>query len=134
MSGATDPRGGSARHDTQISGVRQRVRDESADVRIVESEAPAPAPNETDYRSLFEHMNEGAAYGRVLYDAGKPVDFAFLAANRAFERLTGFDADHHQIQGIRQRGFNLLLASFNQVTENKAWEYIARKYADTRVQ
>jgi signal transduction histidine kinase/CheY-like chemotaxis protein len=67
------------------------VRDESADVRIVESEAPAPEPNETDYRSLFEHMNEGAACGRVLYDAGRPVDFAFLAANYAFKRLTGFD-------------------------------------------
>jgi signal transduction histidine kinase/CheY-like chemotaxis protein len=97
MSGATDPRAGSAWRDTRISGLRQRVREETADApverfvtEIVESGATGPGLTETRYRSLFEHMNEGAAYCRVLYDDDRPVDFALLAVNGAFERLTGF--------------------------------------------
>ncbi|MBN1611769.1 MAG: response regulator [Polyangiaceae bacterium] len=96
MSGATDPRTGSAWRDTRISGLRQRVRDDDADAdvdgqsaEIVELASSEPGPSEKHHRFVFEQMNEGAAYCRVLYDADRPIDFAFLAVNAAFERLTG---------------------------------------------
>jgi len=42
------------------------------------------------YGLLFENSLEGFAYCRMLYDdEGLPVDWVYLAANPAFERLTG---------------------------------------------
>ena len=41
------------------------------------------------YRSLFDHMLNGFAYCRMLYERGKPVDFIYLGVNGAFETLTG---------------------------------------------
>jgi len=41
---------------------------------------------------LFEHMLEGCAYCRMVYDAaGRPDDFVCLAVNPAFGRLTGLN-------------------------------------------
>jgi two-component system, cell cycle sensor histidine kinase and response regulator CckA len=72
------------------------VRDDSANTgtggpvaEIIELGASQPGPSEARYRSLFEQMNEGAACCRVLYEANTPIDFAFLAVNRAFERMIG---------------------------------------------
>ncbi len=45
-----------------------------------------------EYRSLFEHMLDGFAYCRMLYDHGAPQDFVYLSVNHAFERLTGLKA------------------------------------------
>ncbi len=46
--------------------------------------------SEARYRSLFDHMEEGVAYCRMLFDKqGLPRDFVYLAVNPAFERLTG---------------------------------------------
>ncbi|HWQ19137.1 MAG TPA: PAS domain-containing protein, partial [Methanotrichaceae archaeon] len=46
--------------------------------------------SENRYRSLFENMLEGFAYCKMLYDdQGRPVDFVYLDANSAFQRLTG---------------------------------------------
>ena len=46
--------------------------------------------SEERYHSLFQHMFEGMAYCRMEFDAdGHPVDFAHLAVNDAFEKLTG---------------------------------------------
>jgi hypothetical protein len=46
--------------------------------------------SERRYRSLFEHMLEGFAYCRMLYDdRDRPVDFVYLEVNAAFEQLTG---------------------------------------------
>ena len=42
------------------------------------------------YRSLVEHMLDGYAYCRMVYDdQQRPVDFVYLEVNAAFERLTG---------------------------------------------
>ena len=41
------------------------------------------------YRGLFEHMQEGLVYARMLFVDGRPWDYEYLAANAAFERLTG---------------------------------------------
>ena len=46
--------------------------------------------SETNYKSLFEHMLNGFAYCRMLYDeSGEAVDFVYIEVNKAFERLTG---------------------------------------------
>ena len=46
--------------------------------------------SEQRYRSLFEHMLDGAAYCQMLFDdQGRPDDFVYLAVNDAFGRLTG---------------------------------------------
>ncbi|MCF8146881.1 MAG: PAS domain S-box protein [Deltaproteobacteria bacterium] len=46
--------------------------------------------SEARYRLLFDHMVNGFALHEIVLDqAGKPVDYVFLEANPAFERLTG---------------------------------------------
>lgn len=40
-------------------------------------------------RLLFDHMGTGCAYHQVVFSDGRPVDYIFLEANPAFERLTG---------------------------------------------
>ena len=45
--------------------------------------------SEARYRSLFDHMSEGLAHCRMLYDGDRPVDFVYLDVNPAFEALTG---------------------------------------------
>ena len=45
--------------------------------------------SEARYRTLFANMLEGFAYCQMIYDAGQPADFIYLAVNRAFEEITG---------------------------------------------
>ena len=45
--------------------------------------------SEARYRGLFEHMSEGFAYCRMIFDNGEPQDFIYLDVNNAFETLTG---------------------------------------------
>lgn len=45
---------------------------------------------ETQYRTLFEGMQEGAAYCRMIYDQkGRPADWIYLDANPALEKILG---------------------------------------------
>jgi len=54
--------------------------------------------SEQRFRSLFEHMLEGFAYCKMLYDEqNRPVDFVYLEVNRAFGELTGL----HDVTGKR---------------------------------
>jgi PAS domain S-box-containing protein len=49
---------------------------------------------ERDYRTLFREMLDGfAVHEIILDDAGRPIDYRFLAVNPAFERLTGLSAE-----------------------------------------
>ena len=45
--------------------------------------------SEIRYRSLFENMANGLAYCQMFFEDGIPVDFKYLAVNRAFEVQTG---------------------------------------------
>ena len=46
--------------------------------------------SEQRFHLLFEHMLEGFAYCKMLYDGeGRPSDFIYLDVNEAFGRLTG---------------------------------------------
>ena len=46
--------------------------------------------SEEKYRTLFENMQEGFAYCRMIYDErGRPEDFIYLNINAAFDRIIG---------------------------------------------
>jgi PAS domain S-box-containing protein len=45
--------------------------------------------SEIRHRSLFENMQEGFAYCRMIFENDKPVDFEYLQVNDAFEKITG---------------------------------------------
>ncbi len=48
--------------------------------------------SEKRYRSLFDHMMNGFAYCKMLFDdQNYPIDFVYLAVNDAFGRLTGLE-------------------------------------------
>jgi PAS domain S-box-containing protein len=50
--------------------------------------------SEEKYRSLFDNMNAGFAYHKVIVDENnKPIDYQYLEVNPAFEKLTGLKAD-----------------------------------------
>ena len=50
--------------------------------------------SEKKYRSLFESMNEGFAFHRILTDSeNRPVDSVFLEVNDSFERFTGLSRE-----------------------------------------
>ncbi|MBI3195508.1 MAG: PAS domain S-box protein, partial [Ignavibacteriae bacterium] len=45
--------------------------------------------NEQKYRSLFEHMVQGFAYCKMMFEEGQPVDWVYLSVNEVFSTLTG---------------------------------------------
>ena len=62
--------------------VGETIRTKQAEEELRESEAR--------YRSLFDNMQEGLAYCRMIYDPDDtPVDFVYLAVNDAFDRIIG---------------------------------------------
>jgi len=49
--------------------------------------------SEEKYRSLFNNMNAGFAYHEVIVDENnKPINYKYIEANPAFEKLTGLKA------------------------------------------
>jgi PAS domain S-box-containing protein len=62
----------------------------SRDITLSEEAEKALRESEMRYRSLFDHMMEGYAHCKMLFDeSGRLVDFVYLDVNEAFERLTG---------------------------------------------
>ena len=46
--------------------------------------------SEQRYRNIFENMQEGLAYCRMIYDPdGTPADFVYLSVNKSFDRIIG---------------------------------------------
>jgi len=41
------------------------------------------------YRSLFDNMLNGLAYGKILFEHNQPQDYIYLSVNHSFEALTG---------------------------------------------
>ncbi|MBF0123101.1 MAG: PAS domain S-box protein, partial [Candidatus Omnitrophica bacterium] len=52
--------------------------------------------NEGDvpFQSLFDHMLNGFAYCKMVFENDKPVDFIYLNVNNAFEKITGLNREH----------------------------------------
>ncbi|MFX1420146.1 MAG: PAS domain S-box protein [Promethearchaeota archaeon] len=51
--------------------------------------------SEEKYRSLFENMNAGFAFHEVIIDdKNKPIDYKYIEANPAFEKLTGLKKEN----------------------------------------
>jgi two-component system, cell cycle sensor histidine kinase and response regulator CckA len=69
-----------------LSRMFRRVEEEAAKRRI---SSEALWASEMHFRSLFDNMQEGCAFCRMLYEQGRPVDFVYLEVNGNFERLTG---------------------------------------------
>ncbi len=53
----------------------------------------ASARTESQYRLLFENMQQGFALHEILFDEkGKAIDYRFVLINKAFEKITGLEA------------------------------------------
>lgn len=73
-----------------IDGVPRYLAGYTVDITDRKGAEEALRKSESRYRSLFEHMEEGVAYCRMLFDErDRPTDFVYLAVNQAFQRLTG---------------------------------------------
>lgn len=78
--------------------------------------------SERRYRTLFDNMLEGVTQCRMVYENGEPVDFIYLSANPAFERLTGLSGmvgrrSAEVIPGLLA-GNPELLATYDRVTRS----------------
>lgn len=51
--------------------------------------------SEQKYRRFFTTVRNGWAYHKIIIDeAGRPIDYIFLEVNKAFEKLTGLQAEN----------------------------------------
>jgi PAS domain S-box-containing protein len=85
------------RWETIQSGERKRLEE-----KRLQAEATLQASEER-YRLLFEHLGEGFALCEMIYDEeGTAADFRYLAANPAFEQLTGLKREDVIGRTVRQ--------------------------------
>ena len=69
----------------KIIGASKVARDITEQKRVDET----LRQSEERYRGLFEHMVEGYAYCKMIFENGEPRDWTYLLVNRMFEKLTG---------------------------------------------
>lgn len=65
------------------------VMTKSEPAGIVNGWAEAFKRDKRQFDLLFSRMLNGFAYHRIVVENGKPVDYVFLSANEAFEKMTG---------------------------------------------
>lgn len=59
------------------------------DITPLKQALTALSESEAQYRGLFEHMLEGVAYCKMIFENGEPQDFIYITVNDMFEELTG---------------------------------------------
>jgi diguanylate cyclase (GGDEF)-like protein/PAS domain S-box-containing protein len=65
-------------------------------MQMLQTQTRRTEESERKYRSLFQSMQEGVAYCRIVSDAdGKATDFMFLDVNPAAEALTGIPRERY---------------------------------------
>lgn len=70
------------------TNIRDLTEQKAAEAALLESRE-ALRRNEETYRGLFEHMLNGFAFCRMLFEGDRPVDWIYLNVNEAFEKQTG---------------------------------------------
>jgi|GEM_PF-2064459 len=81
--------GDKAWFEFRIHPVPQGILVLSADISGRKHDKELVSASERHYQHLFEHMSEGFALCRMIFDKGKPVDFLYLDVNDKFAELTG---------------------------------------------
>lgn len=70
-----------------------RIQGAFQDISLIKLAEEEKLSSEVRYHLLFESMSSGFALHDIICDAnGEPVDYRFLEANPAFEKLTGLKA------------------------------------------
>ena len=77
----------------ELTALRQQVAEYEAEKSLRESDhrqaEQTLRESEEEYRSLFENMDNGFALHEMMFDeAGRPIDYIFLAVNETFEKQT----------------------------------------------
>ena len=84
--------------------------------------------SENELRLLFDNMISAFSYYRMVYDAqGNPIDYVFLAVNRAFERDTGMTRDQligRSVKSIYPETEQYWIDSFGRVAKTGVAEHI----------
>ena len=70
----------------ELSATIAELREEVAERKRVEEQF---RQSEERYRGLFDHMVEGFAYCKMIFEDGQPKDWIYLSVNEAFAALTG---------------------------------------------
>ena len=113
------------------AALRGRRRQYEARARLEDLSSAA-----TRYRSLFESIDAGFCIVEMVFDvSGRPVDYVFVEANPAFERLTGLrDAQGKSISVLLPMHDPRLLATFGEVAQSGIsirFEQLSRATSDT---
>ncbi len=66
-----------------------KIRGVIQDITELKQEHERVQELETRYQNLFNHMIEGIAYCKILFEGDTPVDYIHISVNPAFEQLTG---------------------------------------------
>ena len=75
--------------DYDEAGAPRRFDGVTQDVTAQRRSEELLRARERQYRELFESIDEGFCVAEVLFEAGRAVDYRFLAVNPMFERQTG---------------------------------------------
>ncbi len=69
--------------------LKAQINEKNQRIDELESLLKHQEKSESTYRSIFQNMDHGYAYHKIIEKNGKPCDFIFLEFNKAFEEILG---------------------------------------------